>query len=393
MTQLSSRRARCTDVALEPRIETELGELPGSWQVAPLGESLSAAQYRTSVKGGAAGGCPILGMTNQVNGRVSSANLQYADVSARGLENFRVQRGDILFNRTNSFKLVGRTAIFDLDGDYVFASYLIRLRTREEILDPFSLNAYLNAHETQRRLKGIATRAVSQSNISASRLRTFVVPVPPIDEQRKIVMALEVVQQAIEQQDRLIALTAELKKALLHRFFTQGRRGEPQKQTEIGLIPESWGLAILENAAIGFDYGTSVKCEDGKAGVPVLRIPNVVGGSIDLSDLKHGQPKRSELDQLRLQDGDLLFVRTNGVLENAGRCAIYRNELDECYFASYLIRVRVDPSKVLQSFLNEYARTERGRGRPSGRALRTADGKFNINSGHLEAGAAPVTEP
>jgi type I restriction enzyme S subunit len=216
------------------------------------------------------------------------------------------------------------------------------------------------------------------------------VTVPPLAEQRKIAAVFGLVQRAMEQQERLIALTTELKTALLYRLFTQGLRGEPQKQTEIGPVPRSWEVATLENSAVAFDYGTSVKCEHGKAGVPVLRIPNVVGGSIDLSDLKYGQPKRNELAQLRLQDGDLLFVRTNGVMENAGRCALYRGELKDCYFASYLIRVRVDPSKVLPAFVNEYARTERGRSLLSGRAIRTADGKFNINSGTLKRVLLPL---
>lgn len=374
----------------EPRIGTELGELPASWRVAPLGEFLSEAQYGASVKGGKSGSYPILRMTNQVNGSISSANLQYADISAREFETFRVQRGDILFNRTNSFELVGRTAIFDLDGDYVFASYLIRLRAIAPVLDPFFLNVYLNAAETQRRLKAIATRAVSQSNISASRLRTFVVPLPPIGEQRKIAAVLGLVQQAMELQEQLMGLTAALKKALLHQLFTAGLRAEPQKQTDIGPVPKSWEVATLDHAAVAFDYGTSVKCEHGITGVPVLRIPNVVGGSIDLTDLKYGNPKRNEVGQLRLQDGDLLFVRTNGVLENAGRCALYRGELDNCYFASYLIRVRVDSSKVVPAFVNEYARTERGRSFLSGRAIRTADGKFNINSGTLKRVLLPL---
>jgi type I restriction enzyme S subunit len=230
----------------------------------------------------------------------------------------------------------------------------------------------------------------AQPNISQNVIRNFPIRHPPLPEQRKIAGVLGVVQRAMEQQERLLALTAELKKAFLHKLFTEGLRGEPQKQTEIGPVPESWGVATLESVAVAFDYGTSVKCEHGKAGVPVLRIPNVVGGSIDLSDLKHGQPKRSELDQLRLQDGDLLFVRTNGVLENAGRCALYRGELEDCYFASYLIRVRVDSSKVLPAFVNEYARTERGRSLLSGRAIRTADGKFNINSGTLKRVLLPL---
>ena len=223
-----------------------------------------------------------------------------------------------------------------------------------------------------------------------SDFKAISISLPPLPEQRKIAGVLGMVQRAMEQQERLLALTAELKKALLHKLFTEGLRGETQKQTEIGRVPECWGVATLESVAVAFDYGTSVKCEHGKAGVPVLRIPNVVGGSIDLSDLKHGQPKRSELEQLRLQDGDLLFVRTNGVLQNAGRCALYRGELEDSYFASYLIRVRVDSSKVLPAFVNEYARTERGRSFLSGRAIRTADGKFNINSGTLKQVLLPL---
>ena len=153
-------------------------------------------------------------------------------------------------------------------------------------------------------------------------------------------------QRVLEQQERLIALTRELKGRLLHQLFTEGLRGEPQKQTEIGPVPESWEVVRLEDASVSFDYGTSVRCEHDKAGVPVLRIPNVVGGSIELGDLKYGQPKRREMEPLRLRAGDFLFVRTNGVLENAGRCALFRGELEGCYFASYLIRVRVDSSQT-----------------------------------------------
>ena len=60
---------------------------------------------------------------------------------------------------------------------------------------------------------------------------------------------LGLVQRAMEQQERLIALTTELKKALLHQLFTQGLRGEPQKQTEIGPVPESWEVVTLQDFA------------------------------------------------------------------------------------------------------------------------------------------------
>ncbi|MGB4781900.1 restriction endonuclease subunit S [Candidatus Methylomirabilis sp.] len=248
---------------------------------------------------------------------------------------------------------------------------------------------YYSFHSNRSRLEQAADKTTVPI-LNKTNFENFEIAVPPLAEQHKIASVLGLVQRALEQQERLIALTTELKKTLLHKLFAEGLRGEPQKQTDIGSVPESWDVATLEDIAVAFDYGTSVKCEHGKAGAPVLRIPNVLGGSIDLSDLKHGQPKRSELEQLRLQDGDLLFVRTNGVLENAGRCALYRGELEGCYFASYLIRVRVDSSKVLPAFVNEYARTERGRSFLSGRAIRTADGKFNINSGTLKRVLLPL---
>lgn len=234
--------------------DTSIGKLPAEWQVRPLGELLTLAQYGLSVRGNGQGSYPLLRMTNQVGGRIVARDLQFADIGSADLVKFRVESGDLLFNRTNSFDLVGRTAIFELKGDFVFASYLIRLRTSAKQLNPHFLNFYLNGDETQRRLKSIATRAVSQSNISATRLKTFPIPVPPLDEQCQIARVLSAVQCAIEQQERLIALTAELKNALMHKLFTEGIRGEPLKQTEIGLVPENWLLV---------EIGTLGKCVTG----------------------------------------------------------------------------------------------------------------------------------
>ena len=146
----------------------------------------------------------------------------------------------------------------------------------------------------------------------------------------------------------------------------------------------------LEAKAESFQYGTSVKCGYDVDGKPVLRIPNVVGGHVDPADLKFGKPKKNELGKLALERGDLLFVRTNGVKENAGRCSKFNDELADCYFASYLIRVRLDSTVLNPDFLNEYSRTEVGTSFLSGKSIRTADGKFNINSGTLKRMLVPV---
>ena len=89
--------------------------------------------------------------------------------------------------------------------------------------------------------------------------RTLPIVIPPPCEQRKIAAVLGLVQRAIEQQERLIALAAELKKALLHKLFTEGLRGESQKQTEIGPVPESWGIVRLDEVCTLLSGGTPSK--------------------------------------------------------------------------------------------------------------------------------------
>jgi type I restriction enzyme S subunit len=79
------------------------------------------------------------------------------------------------------------------------------------------------------------------------------------DEQQKIAGVLGLVQRAIEQQERLLALTAELKKSLLHQLFTHGLRNEPQKQTELGPIPQSWKVVHLQDVCTFLSGGTPSK--------------------------------------------------------------------------------------------------------------------------------------
>lgn len=204
----------------EKQKETEIGLVPESWEVLPLDKLLRKTQYGLSLRGESAGNCGILRMTNQKEGRISPDNMQFVDLDEGDLKKYRVEKGDLLFNRTNSFELVGRTAIFDIEGEYVFASYLIRLTTVDKILNPFFLNHYLNWDDSQYHLKSIATRAISQSNISATRLRTFKVPVPRIEEQVEILQSIDTVDKKIAVLGRKKRSLEELFAALLHQLMT-----------------------------------------------------------------------------------------------------------------------------------------------------------------------------
>jgi len=218
----------------EPQKQTEIGLMPKSWKVVPLGDYLTEAQYGISAKGAETGRYAVLRMTNQQQGRISGANLQYVELTPTQFEKFRIERQDILFNRTNSLDLVGRTAIFDLEGDFVFASYLIRLRTDSARLRSSFLNQYFNWGETQVRLKSIATRAISQSNISATRLRGFPVPVPSPVEQDEIVANVDCLDRKLAVHLRKHATLTALFRTLLHQLMTAQLRLDRLDPSEIG---------------------------------------------------------------------------------------------------------------------------------------------------------------
>jgi len=363
--------------------ETELGRLPGSWQVAPLGQYLNETQYGLSLKGNNIGTCPVLRMTNQINGRISPTKLQFVEVTEKISAKFRVQRGDILFNRTNSLDLVGRTAIFDIDGEFVFASYLIRLRCQDQHLDPFFLNLYLNAEATQRRLKSIATRAVSQSNISATRLKGFLIPIPPVAEQRKIAAILWLLQWAIEQQDRLIALTVELKSALMDKLFTEGLRAEPQKQTEIGPLPESWTLKPCNDVCKAITVGVVVRPASHYAdsGVPAFRSFNVREDCLEATDLVYfsSVDNDGKLAKSKLLRGDVLIVRTGYPGTSCVVPAKYEgaNCID-------LVIARPKDLEIRSGFLSRFFNSNAGK-------RQTVAAKHGLAQQHLNVGAVKRT--
>lgn len=161
----------------------------GEWPLHRLGEVTVQRQYGLSVRGALAGALPILRMTNLSQGLVSYENLQFIEPESADVERYMLEPGDILFNRTNSPELVGRAGIVERAVPSVFASYLIRLVCDSSVVIPEFLNAYLNWEPTQVRLRGMATRGVSQANISASTLATLDVPTPPLNVQGSIVRA------------------------------------------------------------------------------------------------------------------------------------------------------------------------------------------------------------
>lgn len=203
--------------------ETEVGPRPATWTVANLGRFVVGAEYGTNLSLGDSGaGIPVLRMNNIQDGEFDLSDLKYA--TAHAVERFRLQRNDVLFNRTNSWEHVGKAAIWRSDElGPAFASYLVRLHCGDTLLPEF-LHLWLNWAPVQRAIRQFATPGVQQVNINPTNLRRALIAVPDtLDEQRAIVERMNGVAAAIEDHRRERAKLSSLREGLREDLLT-GRK-------------------------------------------------------------------------------------------------------------------------------------------------------------------------
>jgi type I restriction enzyme S subunit len=181
------------------------------------------------------------------------------------------QCGDILFGKLRPYLRKGAQA--DFDG--VCSTDILAFRAKEVCESEF-LRYLIHSDE----FVGYAistTSGVQHPRTSWPALRELRLTLPPLPEQKKIAHILSTVQRAVEAQDRIIKTTTELKKALMHKLFTEGLRGEPQKQTQIGPIPKSWRVLPFDKFAT-LQRGYDLRKQDFREGpVPVIGATQVIG--------------------------------------------------------------------------------------------------------------------
>lgn len=174
-------------LAADQLIRSMLSELlNGDWPVVELGSVVQETQYGLSINAGSDGQYPMLRMMNIENGLCVENDIKYVDLTEKDFEAYRLVHGDVLFNRTNSYELVGRTGVYELEGDHVFASYLVRIKTNSEKLEPKFLTLYLNSDFGRRQVLAYATKAVSQANVNASNLLRVRLSLPPLEVQQQV---------------------------------------------------------------------------------------------------------------------------------------------------------------------------------------------------------------
>jgi len=203
-------------------------EIPESWVWCRLGEIADNVEYGTSQKAEMSSDhIPVLRMNNIQSGKLDYSNLKYVSGTIDDLPRLYLKDGDLLFNRTNSYELVGKTAVYRGSNETMtFASYIIRVQFDAKIISEFISN-YINSpicRETQ--LEPEIIQQNGQANFNGTKLKNVLIPLPPLSEQKRIVAEIEkqlgktgtIKKHIIANQQA----TEQLLKALLHQAFEVG---------------------------------------------------------------------------------------------------------------------------------------------------------------------------
>lgn len=411
--------------------------LPNGWAQSSLGEICEPSQYGYTAKAGASGNIHFLRTTDITSGSIDWDTVPYCDVDDDTREKYLLRDGDVVISRAGS---VGYSFLIRQPRPAVFASYLIRFRP--------TINADYFRYflQTPDYWKSISEQSlgIAVQNVNASKLAELKVPVPPAAEQTRIVAKLEellsdlnagvaelkAAQKKLGQYRKSLlkaavegALTAEWRTRntpeetgtqLLKRILTERRVSWEQKQlakfkgqgktppkdwqkkypepvqpetTDLPELPEGWMWASIDQLTVEQKYGSSSKTNEDPTGVPVLRMGNIQDGDLDFSNLKYLPVDHNEFPGLHLQDGDLLFNRTNSP-ELVGKTAVYRSQISPCSFASYLISVRFSGGyipELASAFINSaYGK------RWIKSVVVQQVGQANVNGSKLSALAVPV---
>ncbi|MDW8810771.1 restriction endonuclease subunit S, partial [Streptomyces scabiei] len=299
---------------------------------------------------------------------------------------FRLQKGDIVLGEASgSASEVGKPAIWnDEIVDCCFQNTLIRVRSNG--VDSKYLLHFLRS-EAIRGAFVEHSRGVGIHHIGVARLAAWPVPVPPVEEQRRVVAAIE---EQLSRLDAAEGSARDVRRKLLAYKASRERKIVPSPGVDAAesSLPEGWRMVRLGDISHSSGYGTSTKCGYDGAGSPVLRIPNIQSGSIDTSDLKYALDSGIDLRRYKVRSGDLLVVRTNGSRDLIGRVAVSRQDTDYA-FASYLIRFRIKTDVSSPAWVARVLSTRSWRLLIETAAASTA-GQYNLNLKKLASLPIPL---
>lgn len=297
-----------------------------NWQVLPLSKVLINAKSGFACGEDCADGVFQFRMNNiTVEGNLNLSKMRRVPESSRNLGTFLVQPGDVLFNATNSPELVGKTAFFSgYNEPAVFSNHFLRLRPDSKSLDGRFLARWLQLQFQRRVFQGMCRQWVNQATVGRDALLALSVPLPSLEEQRRIAEVLDRAEELRSKRREAIAQLDTLTQAIFREMF-----GNPVTN------PKGWEIELFSSQIKSVRYGTGSPPDYVVEGIPFIRATNVKEGTIKSKDIKRiSLGEATKLAKCKVSFGDLIVVRS-GV--NTGDCAMVSREYHGAYAAFDLI--------------------------------------------------------
>jgi len=348
---------------ITPFIEEKLSN--SLFPLQKIGNLVSTVQYGCSALASLEPiGVPILRMNNLQNDGWQLSNLKYIQLTEDQLNTYKLKIGDLVFNRTNSKELVGKCEVFRESGDWVFASYLIRVCTDEQKLNPQFASDFLNTSIGRLQIDRFSRQIIGMTNINAEEIKQILLPLPPLNKQIELVAAMDEARSQRKQKlAEADALFSSLDDYLLNTLGLEPPVKDDRKVFAISLQD------VQSQGRLNSDYfhperilalramitaAETINCEKLERIVDFVR-EKIKKPSENYLGLAHVQGNTGELtnvddmatgDCFTFQTDDVLFARLRPYLNK-----VYCAEMDGCCSPEFHVLRIYDKNSILPNYL------------------------------------------
>ena len=370
----SKKSAKTSDT---PHYENVPFEVPESWVWCRLDDIVCELKYGTSEKSSSVGKIAVLRMGNITNvGTIDYSNLVYSS-NDEDIEQYSLEKNDLLFNRTNSSEWVGKTAIYKEEQPAIYAGYLIRIKPL--LISPDYLNTVMNSGYYRDWCYDVKTDAVNQSNINAQKLSQLMIPIPPLKEQGRIVAEMDkwisLIDIVKNGKGDLLTVIKQAKSKILDlaihgKLVPQDPNDEPPIELlkrinpdftpcdngHYTQLPDGWCVVTLKDLCENINGLWKGKKEP-FVNVGVIRNANFTKDfKLDYSNIEYIDVEQRTFAKRHLENGDLIVEKSGGSDNNpVGRTILYEGKSGVFSFSNFTMALRTRNNNiVLSKFLYYY---------------------------------------
>lgn len=369
----SKKSAKASDTPHYPYL------LPSGWKWCKLEDIVRELKYGTSEKSSSVGKITVLRMGNITDiGTIDYSNLVYSS-NDEDIKQYSLKKGDLLFNRTNSSEWVGKTAVYMGEQPAIYAGYLIRVRPI--LISPDYLNIVMNSSYYRSWCYNVKTDAVNQSNINAQKLSKLMVPVPPLKEQKRIIVEIakwtSLIATIRNNKEDLQAIIKQAKNKILDlaihgKLVPQDPNDEPASKllkrinpkAEITCdnghsekLPQGWYSATINDVCLVIGGVSYNKADIQDTGIRVLRGGNIQSGKVFYCSDDVFIPFSYQNKENQVQYGDIIVVASTGSQTLIGKTGFVDRDIPKTQIGAFLRIVR-PKQKTLSPYIRLLFQTD-----------------------------------